>query len=57
MHIILIYFNFYFKIMSHKMLRLFIIKVFVSGYFPLPHIFILFKIYFNNLLYVCYILH
>ena len=32
---ILIYCNFCIKIMSHKMLRKCIVKVFVLGYFPL----------------------
>ena len=48
MHIILIYCNFQIKIMSHKMLRPFIVKVSVLGYFPLFVCYIVNKIYRNN---------
>ena len=37
-HIILIYCNFLIQIMSHKMLRPFIVKVSVLGYFLLIHL-------------------
>ena len=36
-------------LMSHKILRLFIVKVSILGYFPILCIIIKYEVYFNNI--------